>query len=214
MSVLAEIKSDTDGNPNVVIYIEQTPTGEHVYFISDADIDADGANGQNGKSAAYQISDDGTEIGTDRLKNVGIHIVNNKPEFKNNNVPHNVITDDNGKPRVFPGGIIASKTSLKRKNISSDDPAAYIDSETVCYIAVPTVVIEKTIGKVMGCRARASWNGNSVECIVADSSGERVGELSIAAAKVLGMSGNPQHGGNDYDEVHYELWPGQMVQMI
>lgn len=44
MSVLAEIKSDMEGNPPVVIYLEQTPFGEHVYYISDADIDADGAH--------------------------------------------------------------------------------------------------------------------------------------------------------------------------
>ncbi|MGY5366227.1 hypothetical protein ACXGQP_02480 [Enterobacter oligotrophicus] len=214
MSVLAEIKSDTEGNPPVVIYLEQTPFGEHVYYISDADIDADGANGQNGKPAAYQIDNNGKEIGTDRLANLDIHIVNKIPVFKRKNSPRNVITDEQNEPRIFPGGIIASKTSLKRKGVSSDDPAAYIDSETVCYIAIPSVIIKKTQGKVMGCRTRVAWKGQSVECIVADSSGERIGELSIAAARALGMSGNPGHGGSDNDEVHYELWPGQMVTIF
>jgi hypothetical protein len=35
------------------IRLEDGPDGEKVTFIADADIDADGANGQNGARAAY-----------------------------------------------------------------------------------------------------------------------------------------------------------------
>ncbi len=45
-----------------------------VHFIADADIDADGANGQNGGYAAYKSDDSGT----DYLANGGMKIVNGK----------------------------------------------------------------------------------------------------------------------------------------
>ena len=41
-----------------------------VHFLADADIDADGANGQNNAPAAYKIDDTGTEL----LANGGMKI--------------------------------------------------------------------------------------------------------------------------------------------
>ena len=43
------------------IRLEDGPEGEKVTFIADADIDADGANGQNDARAAYKADDSGSE---------------------------------------------------------------------------------------------------------------------------------------------------------
>lgn len=45
-----------------------------VHFTADADIDADGANGQNGGPAAYKFDDSGTEF----LANGGMKIIAGK----------------------------------------------------------------------------------------------------------------------------------------
>ena len=47
---------------------------KRVHFSADADIDADGANGQNGGPPAYKADDSGTEL----LANGGMKIVNGK----------------------------------------------------------------------------------------------------------------------------------------
>ncbi|HWW75114.1 MAG TPA: hypothetical protein VNZ44_06955, partial [Pyrinomonadaceae bacterium] len=45
-----------------------------VHFLADADIDADGANGQNGHRPAYKADDTGSDL----LKNGGMKIVDGK----------------------------------------------------------------------------------------------------------------------------------------
>ena len=91
----------------------------------------------------------------------------------------------------------------------ASDPAAYVDAETVPYIVVPPLVIQQTAGVVRGCKARASYKGKSVDCVVADRGPSgKVGELSIAAARALDMPSSPRNGGTEKPEVLYELWPG------
>jgi hypothetical protein len=60
----------------------------------------------------------------------------------------------------------------------------------------------------MGCKARASYRGRSVDCVVADIGPRRkIGELSPSAAQAIGLDPNPNHGGTDAHEVTYEIWP-------
>ncbi len=77
-----------------------------VFFLADADIDADGANGQNGAPAAYKEDDSGTEL----LANGGLKIVHGKAICAESWARSIVILDVDNEPKIFPGGIIASMT--------------------------------------------------------------------------------------------------------
>jgi hypothetical protein len=176
-----------------------------VYFTADADIDADGANGQNGGPAAYKTDDSGTEL----LANGGMKIVNGRVVCAQTWARDIVILDTDNEPKVFPGGVIASMTWYKIPGKSRNDPAAYIDSETVPYIVVPPLIVQQTAGVVRGCKARVTWKTKSVDCVVADKGpSKKIGELSIAAARAIGLSPSPRSGGTERAEVLYELWPG------
>ncbi|NTU54243.1 MAG: hypothetical protein HGA97_11235 [Chlorobiaceae bacterium] len=178
---------------------------KRVYFNADADIDADGANGQNGVVAAYRNDDKGSEA----LANGGMKIKNGKVICVKSWARDIVILGKDGEPKIFDGGIIVSKTWYVHPGKQKDDPAAYVDSETVPYIVVPPVIIKSTSGVVCGCKARVTWNGKSVDCVVADKGpANKIGEMSIAAARALGISSNPRHGGREQADVLYELWPG------
>lgn len=177
-----------------------------VYFTADADIDADGANGQNGGPAAYKADNSGTEA----LANGGMKInAAGKVICAKAWARNIVILGRDNEPKIFRGGIIASKTWYRHRDKAADDPAAYVDSETVPYIVVPPIVIQNTRGVVRGSKARVTRNGVSVECVVADSGPARkIGELSIAAARALGIPSSPRRGGVSTADVFYELWPG------
>ncbi len=101
-----------------------------VYFMADADIDADGANGQHGAPAAYREDDQGLES----LANGGMRRVNGKVVCLHDWARQIVLLDTDNEPRVFPGGIIASTTWYRHPGMAADDPAAYVDSATEPYI--------------------------------------------------------------------------------
>ncbi len=176
-----------------------------IYFKADADIDADGANGQNGGPAAYKSDNSGTEL----LANGGMWISAGRVICAKSWARDIVILDADNEPKIFPGNIIASKTWYRIPGKSRNDLAAYIDSETVPYIVVPPLIIQQTEGVVRGCKARITWHGKTVECVVADKGpSEKIGEISIAAARAVDLPCNPRNGGTDEPEVFYELWPG------
>jgi hypothetical protein len=177
-----------------------------VHFTADADIDADGANGQNGAPAAYRVDDTGTEL----LANGGMQRIGNRVICAKHWARDIVILGPDNEPKVFPGGIIASKTWYRHPGVPMDNPAAYVDSETVRYIVVPPIIVQATRGVVRGCRARVTFGGRSIDAVVADKGPSgRVGELSIAAARSLGIPASPRTGGISTPSVQYELWPGQ-----
>jgi hypothetical protein len=177
-----------------------------VHFTADADIDADGANGQNGGPAAYMVDDRGTEL----LANGGMKMLSGKVICTKSWARDIVLLDTDNEPKVFPGGIIASTTWYTVPGKSRNDPAAYVDAETVPYIVVPPLIIQKTVGAVRGCKARVAWKGRTVDCVVADKCPrDKIGEVSIAAARAVGMPSSPREGGTERAEVLYELWPGQ-----
>ena len=176
-----------------------------VHFMADADIDADGANGQNGASLAYKVDDSGTEL----LANGGMKIVHGKVICAVPGARDIVILDSDNEPKVFPGGVIASMTWYRHPGKPASDPAAYVDAETVPYIVVPPVIVTQTAGVVRGCKARVTFRGKSVDCVVADRGPKnKIGELSIAAARAVGLPSSPRHGGTEKPEVLYELFPG------
>ncbi|MGL4723002.1 MAG: hypothetical protein ACRCWW_00620 [Scandinavium sp.] len=176
-----------------------------VYFKAGAAIDADGANGQNQKPAAYKSDDSGTEY----LANGGMKIVAGKVVCAHEWARSIVVLDSNNEPKIFPGGIIASTTWYRIPGLASDVPEAYVDSECVPYVVVPSLIVQKTKGVVRGCKARVTWNGNSVDCVVADLGPKsKIGEISIEAARQLGIPESPKNGGIKAAEVFYEIWPG------
>lgn len=176
-----------------------------VHFLADADIDADGANGQNSAPAAYKADDTGTEL----LANGGMKIVGGKVVCSHSWARDIVILGDDNQPKVFPGGIIASMTWYRHPRKLPSDPAAYVDAEIVPYIVVPPLIIQKTVGIVRGCKARVTFRSRSVDCVVADRGpSNKIGELSIAAARAIGLPSSPRNGGSEKQEVLYELWPG------
>ncbi len=181
--------------------VTQDSTGR-VFFTADADIDADGANGQHGAKAAYVIGDKGSEY----LANGGLRKDGKIAEDWAKDI---FIMGRTGQPRVFPGDVLASKTWYKHADKNANDPAAYLDSETEAYIVVPPIIIQKTTGVVRGCTARATWKGKSVWAVVGDKGPRtKIGEVSIALARALGLRSSPRTGGLDTPEIFYELWPG------
>lgn len=182
--------------------IEEDATGR-VFFWSDADICADGANGHRGGPAAYVIGDKGTEF----LANGGLTKAGKIKETWARNVF--IMNEFTGQPKVFPGNILASKTWYKHPNKKADDPTAYLDSETEDYIVVPPLIISGVKGVVRGAKAKVSYNGKTVDAVVGDKGPARkTGEISISLARKLGIPFSPKHGGIDKAEVFYEIWPG------
>jgi len=189
--------------------IKESDSGR-VEYRAKAAIDADGANGQHGKQAAYMRGNKGSDylanggMGTDKNGNVVV-----AQSWAKNIVIMNPAT---GRPKEFPGGIIASKTTYRHRDKAENDPAAYVDSETVPYCVVPPVIRQKTKGIVLGCRARMTntLTGQSVEGPVADIGPRtKIGELSIAAARAIGIPSSPRTGGTVDRIVFYEIFPGE-----
>jgi hypothetical protein len=176
-----------------------------VFFTADGDIDADGANGQNGSRAAYMADNSGSEL----LANGGMAIHNGKVICAHAWARDIVLLGADNQPRIFPGGIIASTTWYRHRHKAADDPAAYVDAETVPYIVVPPVIVQRTAGVVRGCKARVTRGQQSVDCVIADRGPRnKIGELSIAAARAVGLNSSPRNGGTEHPELFYELWPG------
>jgi hypothetical protein len=185
--------------------ISEDPDGR-VSFTSDADIDADGANGQNGAPAAYKVDDSGSVA----VANGGMAINDGEVVCAHDWAREIVIVNSNDQPRVFPGGVIASMTWYRIPGKSADDPSDYVDAETVPYIVVPPLIVNKTKDVVRGCRARVKYGSKFVDCVVADlGPANRIGELSIAAARSVGLPASPRNGGTEQPVIQYELWPGQ-----
>ncbi len=188
------------------VRVEEDEDGR-IEFLADGDIDADGANGHGGGKPAYMVGDNGSEfLANGGMKMVGGKVVGAQPWFKDI-----VILGANGQPAVFPGGIIASKTSYRMPGASANDPAAYVDAETVPYGVLSPTIIQAVHRIVKGCRMRITntRNGKSVEAVMADIGPRaKIGELSIAAARAIGIAHSPRSGGESEKVIKYEIWPG------
>lgn len=180
---------------------------ERVEFTADADIDADGANGQNGARPAYKVDNSGSE----HLANGGMGIRNGRVVGVTTWYDDIVILDEDGDPKVFPGGVIASKTAYRFPNKSKRDPEAYVDSETVPYVVVNSAIINGTRGAVLGCKAIAInlRTNERVEGVVGDvGPRHKIGEVSIEMARRLGFNPSPRMGGTEKPIVKYIIFPG------
>ncbi|TGD96588.1 glycoside hydrolase family 75 protein [Methylobacterium nonmethylotrophicum] len=166
-----------------------------VHWESGAAIDADGANGQkNVKHFAYRRDDHGLDL----LQNAGY------PDGDWRGV---LLDRGDGEPLDDGHGNLYSQTTYAWKG----RPIAtrYVDAKTVPYVVVNPIVRHHAVGVVIGCHAQVSFQGKTIEAVVADVSGAtRIGELSIRAAELLEIPSSPKNGGVSAG-VRFAMWPGR-----
>ena len=183
-----------------------------------ARLDGDGANGQFGQPPCYAPASFAGKT-LDDLRNAG--------------GPGNwfgVVTDTgktSGTPIVQgPGdpcpGAFVSATSLHlrgpdSKPLPDKSPFKYVDSATVPFVVVPSMIVSGVPGIVLGCRAVVTnmGNGKTVEAVVADRGpSQKLGEISLACARAIGVPVNEaarhpaNSGGTDSHTIRYQLFPG------
>jgi hypothetical protein len=150
---------------------------------SGTDIDADGANTV---PFAYRFDDRGTDV----LRDAGY--------------PHGgwqsvLEVDQNGHPKTDGNGNIYSKTSYMPP----------VDANLVPYVVVNPIVRARARGIVLGCHAVLTYGSRVVAAVVADVGPEnKIGEMSIAAAKALGIPGGPRGVGDLSGPISWHLYPG------
>ena len=128
-----------------------------------------------------------------------------------------LITDQKGHPILQKHGryrgYYVSTTSLQHESVSDlKSPKRYIDATRVPYIALPqdfTKAFNISLGDLALVRNKA--NGRTAYAVFADVGPKgRIGEGSIALARVLGIPSNPRHdsvaGG-----VTYLVFPGSAL---
>lgn len=130
------------------------------------------------------------------------------------------VVTDNGKPDGNPviqkpgdpyPGYYVSATSYMRNGFDRKDPRAYVDSESVIYIVLPSHWRREAAGIVLGCKAevRNILTNQKVRAVVADLGPKsKIGEASIACARAFGVPSSPKNGGSDDAHFRYTFWPG------
>lgn len=183
------------GKGFVTIWL-QDETGR-VFGIADCDIDADGSPN------AYAP----LNKGLDDLRNAQ----------DRNGTYVGLLTSSDGVPMrqsaqdPVPGNYI-STTTYEFRSAARFSQRRYVDSERVPGIVVPPQIVADVTGIVLGCAARVTnqRNGLTVDCVVFDiGPRSKCGEISIAAAKAIGVDPNPRTGGDGQAHYLYELWPGK-----
>ncbi len=87
-----------------------------------------------------------------------------------------------------------------------------LNSDTDRYVVVPPAIRDGVKGVVLGCQAYVvnTRNGMSTEAVVGDIGPHvKLGEISIACAKALGIASSPTSGGVDAHVIFYHIIPGQ-----
>lgn len=129
---------------------------------------------------------------------------------------YGVATDAHGKPFVqgpddpFPG-MYVSTTAYEREGFAASDPRRYLDSEKVAYVVIPGKLRKQVPGIVLGCKAVVTnlKTNVTVEAVVGDvGPSNKIGELSIKAAELLGIPSGPKKGGTNKPILFYEVFPG------
>lgn len=170
-------------------------------------IDGDGANGQT--SAPVYAPRGYTPEPLDYIANAG--------------EPGNwygVITNASGHPITqklgdpAPGAYI-SATSYKVTGMDRENPRAYLDSNAVAFIVIPSHWRNAVPGIVLGCKAQVKdeETGIMLGAIVGDFGPKaKTGEASISVAKFFGVPWSPKNGGTEKKRFTYKFWPGVKVE--
>lgn len=188
-----------------------------VRFFAGATLDGDGANGQFGQPPCYA---------PDCYDGQTLDVLANAGEAGN---WYGVITNTGkktGKPIVqketdpCPGAYVsATSLYLRGKNgepLPDCSPLKYVDSATVAFIAVPPIIVKAVTDPVLGCHCLVtnSQTGRTTDAVVADiGPSNHLGEISVACARVLGVSTGKAHpangGGASSPTIRYQLFPGK-----
>jgi len=174
------------------------------------DVDADGANGQNGKPPAYAPNGYGGPQPIDVLGDAG-----SVGDW------WALVTDHQGNPIVqgpsapCPGAYVSTTSLFMRKPDGSaydpTDPRAYVDAATVPYLVVCPQVRDAVRPIVFGCRAVLTNTKKNIriEAVVADGgNSDEMGEISYAAALALGNLGTPLAVNDEDPLLTMEIYPG------
>lgn len=97
-----------------------------------------------------------------------------------------------------------SETSLKLQGKS-------LNADMDCYIVVPPIIIASVKGIVLGCQAHVSNLKTGLGCnaVVGDiGPHKKLGELSVACARALGIPSSPVDGGLEEHIIFYHIRPG------
>lgn len=97
------------------------------------------------------------------------------------------------------------ETSLKNHGRS-------LNAEIEPFVVVPLAIIRGTKGKVLGSLVLCSnqENGKRARGVVGDiGPAGKLGEVSVAMARMLGLSGSPLSGGTDAKVIEYTIYVGQ-----
>jgi Fungal chitosanase of glycosyl hydrolase group 75 len=176
------------------IQVTQDDDGR-VHWQSGADIDADGANGQNGNPFAYRYPN-----------NDGLDDIHGSAGYPNGDWQDILVNDGSGHPLTDGNGNAYSRTTYTWPGRSIAERA--VDATAVPYVVVNPYVRLNATGIVIGSKAVVTYQGKSVDAVVADvSGGNNIGEISISAAKAVGIASSPRSGGVE-DGVQFQLWPG------
>jgi hypothetical protein len=168
---------------------------DRVHWQSGAAIDADGANGQNGNPFAYRYP-----------TNDGLDDIYGSAGFPHGSWEDILVNDGSGRPLTDGDGNAYSQTTYTWPGRSI--AARAVDATAVAYVVVNPHVRLNAKGVVIGSKAVVTYQGKSVDAVVADVSGPYdIGEISIAAAQALGIAPSPRHGGVG-SGVQFEFWPG------
>jgi hypothetical protein len=82
------------------------------------------------------------------------------------------------------------------------------------YVVVPPQIISGVGPIVLGCQAHVTFEGKTVPAVVGDvGPRKKLGEISIACAKALGIPSSPVNGGVDEHVVGYVIEPGVPAQV-
>ena len=85
-----------------------------------------------------------------------------------------------------------------------------LNADEVPYIVVPPAIIVSVAQVVLGCQAYVTYKEKTCAAVVGDiGPHNKLGEISIACAKALGIPWSPTTGGIDDHVVSYELDPGE-----
>lgn len=110
--------------------------------------------------------------------------------------------DDDGRGPGHGDPYHQGQTTLRQNGESLD---ADIDS----YIVVPPQVVQGVPGIVMGSQAYVTYRGLRLPAVTGDGGPRgRLGEISRALAEKLAINADPNIGGDDLDDIDYEIEVG------
>jgi len=197
------------GEKPVNVYLDNLGGREIITFLGDADIDADGANGQRGGRVAYNRWDTGSEL----LENGGMKVdITEQVRFTETWGKDIIVTNAAGEPYVDNNGSLYSKTAYYFPNKMEEQPDKYLDSETINYICIPPQLRKIVKGVVLGCfcQVRHERSGVTISAMVGDiGPRKKTGEISISLARQLGLNPSPRIGGTNDRIIRYTIFPGQ-----